>query len=175
MIVCDGPRLFSVFVGICFTADVNHGSLSLRVSDYVTHYCRLKCKMFPLRYIGQTGRTFHIRYKEHIRATRRNEDTPEYAKHVLNNKHSYGTTRYPVRLGSPKNAQHHMYVSNRSHTHRNTAVNERKQQTNLVIFTWIQYYYGCHQHMTWHTERRIQIKSLKRPPQHVLGGILFWS
>jgi hypothetical protein len=44
----------------------------------------------PQYYIGQTGRTFNIRYKEHIRDIRNNNNNTGYAQHILNNKHEYG-------------------------------------------------------------------------------------
>jgi hypothetical protein len=39
-------------------------------------------------YIGQTGRKFRIRYKEHIR---NNRDNTGYSNHILNTGHTYGT------------------------------------------------------------------------------------
>jgi hypothetical protein len=41
-------------------------------------------------YIGQTGRTFNIRYKEHIRSIKYNREDSGYATHILNNAHCYG-------------------------------------------------------------------------------------
>ncbi|XP_021935838.1 uncharacterized protein LOC110837712 [Zootermopsis nevadensis] len=52
---------------------------------------KLKCKDCPLTYIGQTGRTFTHRYKEHIAAIRHNKDSSAYAKHILNTGHAYNT------------------------------------------------------------------------------------
>jgi hypothetical protein len=37
----------------------------------------------PLKYIGQTGRTFHTRYKEHIHAVRNNNSNSGYSNHIL--------------------------------------------------------------------------------------------
>jgi hypothetical protein len=51
---------------------------------------KLKCMDCPQYYIGQTGRTFNIRYKEHIRDIRNNNDNIGYAQNILNNKHEYG-------------------------------------------------------------------------------------
>jgi hypothetical protein len=42
-----------------------------------------------LKYTGQTGRTFHTRYKEHIQAVRSNNS--RYSNHILNKRHTYGT------------------------------------------------------------------------------------
>jgi hypothetical protein len=43
----------------------------------------------PLKYIEQTGRAFHARYKEHIQAIRNNNNSG-YSNHILNTKHKYG-------------------------------------------------------------------------------------
>jgi hypothetical protein len=51
---------------------------------------RLKCKGCPLEYIGQTGCSFGIRYKEHMSAIKHNKDTSTYAQHILDTGHSYG-------------------------------------------------------------------------------------
>jgi hypothetical protein len=52
---------------------------------------QLKCLHCPLKYIGQTGRTFHTRYKECIQAIRYNSSNSEYSSHILNTGHICGT------------------------------------------------------------------------------------
>jgi hypothetical protein len=42
-------------------------------------------------YVGQTGRSFKIRYEEHIRDIRLNKDKSKYAMHMLQFSHEYGT------------------------------------------------------------------------------------
>jgi hypothetical protein len=44
-----------------------------------------------MKYVGQTGRTFNTRYKEHIHDLRRNNSNTGYANHILNTGHTYGT------------------------------------------------------------------------------------
>jgi hypothetical protein len=51
----------------------------------------MKCLNCPLRYRGQTGRIFKIRYKEHIQAIRNNNTNSGYSNHLLNTPHTYGT------------------------------------------------------------------------------------
>jgi hypothetical protein len=41
----------------------------------------------------QTGRTFNISYKEHIRDIRNSNDNVGYAQHILNKKHEYGNVQ----------------------------------------------------------------------------------
>jgi hypothetical protein len=51
----------------------------------------LKCKSCPMKYVGQTGRNFKTRYREHILAIRNNNTTSRYAQHILETGHEYGT------------------------------------------------------------------------------------
>jgi hypothetical protein len=51
---------------------------------------KMKCMDCPQYYIGQTGRTFNIRYKEHVHDIRKNNNTIGYAQHIPNSKHKYG-------------------------------------------------------------------------------------
>jgi hypothetical protein len=45
----------------------------------------------PIKYVGQTGRTFNTRYKEHIHDIRSNNSHSGYSNHILNTGHAYGT------------------------------------------------------------------------------------
>jgi hypothetical protein len=47
----------------------------------------IKCKRCPLNYIGQTGRNFRARFKEHIHAIRTNKTASKYAQHILETEH----------------------------------------------------------------------------------------
>jgi hypothetical protein len=42
----------------------------------------------PVKYIGQNGRRFHIRYKEHRESIRYTQSS-----HILNTGHTYGTIK----------------------------------------------------------------------------------
>ena len=48
----------------------------------------LKCPDCNMRYVGQTGRTFHTRYKEHYRDYKQNNKSSKYAQHLTENRHS---------------------------------------------------------------------------------------
>jgi hypothetical protein len=62
-----------------------------------TNLCHLyghflfKFSMFHWRNIGQSGRSTAVRHKEHVRYIRTNNPTSDYALHILNNKHDFGT------------------------------------------------------------------------------------
>jgi hypothetical protein len=51
---------------------------------------QLQCNECPKRYIGQIGRTFEIRYREHVRDIKNDEHNSKYAQHILDTTHEYG-------------------------------------------------------------------------------------
>jgi hypothetical protein len=51
---------------------------------------KITCQSRQKVYIGQTGRNFKTRFKEHIRNIRFNKDESAYAQHILNQGHQYG-------------------------------------------------------------------------------------
>jgi TPP-dependent indolepyruvate ferredoxin oxidoreductase alpha subunit len=59
---------------------------------------QLQCNECPLKYIGQTGRTFRDRYKEHINAIRFNKPHSKFALHILNTGHSYNTIEETLKV-----------------------------------------------------------------------------
>jgi hypothetical protein len=62
----------------------------------------MKCGDCSMKYIGQTGRTFNTRYKEHIYNIKSNNSNTGYSRHILDTGHSYGTmenTMDVIRIG----------------------------------------------------------------------------
>jgi hypothetical protein len=50
------------------------------------------------KYIGQTGRTFRIRYKQHINDIKTNEQNPKFAQHILDTQDSYNTIDQSIKI-----------------------------------------------------------------------------
>jgi hypothetical protein len=67
----------------------------------------MKCLDCPLKYIGQTGRTFNIRYKEYIQAIRINNNSV-YSNHMLNIGHTYGTITDTMNILRTENKVRHI-------------------------------------------------------------------
>jgi hypothetical protein len=44
---------------------------------------QMKCLDCPLKYVGQTGRTFKTRYKEHIHDIKSNSSNSGYSNHIV--------------------------------------------------------------------------------------------
>jgi hypothetical protein len=45
----------------------------------------------PLKCVGQTGRNFRTRFREHIQAIRNNKPNSKFAQHILDTQHTYDT------------------------------------------------------------------------------------
>jgi hypothetical protein len=56
------------------------------------------CRDCPLKYVGQTGRTFRTRYNEHIREIQMNGKTSKYAQHILNMTHDYDAIEKTMKI-----------------------------------------------------------------------------
>jgi hypothetical protein len=48
---------------------------------------KLKCESCPKVYIGQTGRSFNVRFKEHVSDIVHNRDKTGYSQHISNSGH----------------------------------------------------------------------------------------
>lgn len=62
---------------------------------------RLKCNTCNKIYVGQSGWTIGVRFKEHIIYIKSNNSTSAYAAHILNNRHEYGTKENTLQLLKP--------------------------------------------------------------------------
>jgi hypothetical protein len=88
---------------------------------------QMNCLDCPLKYIGQTGRTFSIRYKEHIHAIRNDDINSGYSNNILNTGHTYGTitdTINVIRTGRKGRhlstlEKYHIYKISRDNLHMN--------------------------------------------------------
>jgi hypothetical protein len=71
----------------------------LNVSKYEqSGIYRLDCQTRPLKYVGQTGTPFKVRFKEHIQAMKGNEDASMLAQHILNTENAYGCTEDTITI-----------------------------------------------------------------------------
>lgn len=50
----------------------------------------LKCKMCDQWYVGQTGRDLKIRYYDHLKYIRNDNQQSAHTGHILNNRHENG-------------------------------------------------------------------------------------
>jgi hypothetical protein len=84
-------------IKIAFTTKNNIGNLlSKHNNAQKNKYDRrgvyqLTCHNSNKKYIGQTGRPFHVRFKEHVLDYKYTNNKSNFAKHFLENKHSFNS------------------------------------------------------------------------------------
>jgi hypothetical protein len=105
----------------------------------------MKCLDCPLRYIGQIGRTFKVRYKEHIQAIRNNNGNSRYSNHILNMGHTYGTINDTMDVIRYGRKGRHLYTLEKYHIYKisktNIQLNDTYEMQN-PIFQEIHEIYG---------------------------------
>jgi hypothetical protein len=69
-------------------------------------------------YVGQTGKKFHVRYKEHIRDIRSNKGNTGYVNHILNTGHTYGTLENTLQVISTQNKGPNLNILERFHIYK---------------------------------------------------------
>jgi hypothetical protein len=99
---------------------------------------QMKCLDCQLKYVGQSSRTFHTRYIEHIQAIRNNKSNLGYSNHILNGGHKCGTIADTMdiirthRKGKPLNIleKHYVYKVSKD----NLQMNDMNTDTHNQIF-----------------------------------------
>jgi predicted GIY-YIG superfamily endonuclease len=59
---------------------------------------KLTCPDCNVAYIGQTGRNFNKRYKEHKSVFKTNSHTSNYDKHILEQSHTFGPIHQTMQI-----------------------------------------------------------------------------
>jgi hypothetical protein len=88
---------------------------------------QIKFLDYPLKYVGQTERNLHARYKGHVQAIRNNNRNLGYSNHIVNMGHTYGTiTDNMYIIKQRKKGKHintlekyHIYKINKNMLHMN--------------------------------------------------------
>jgi hypothetical protein len=112
---------------------------------------QLKCLDCYKNYIGQTGRNFKQRYREHINDIRQNKEKSGYSQHILNTGHRYGTIDdtmeilYKNKKGLLLNTveQFYIYINKKQNSHLNDIYSDNYNPIYDTLFS-----YTVQQHAT---------------------------
>jgi hypothetical protein len=102
---------------------------------------QLTCTDCNKKYIGQTGRPFLVRYKEHARQYTHDSNKSNFAKHLLDHQHTYitpdgsMTILHTVKKGPMMNTLEKFHVY--KETRKNNQLNDRSTVTPNAIFDTI--------------------------------------
>jgi hypothetical protein len=88
----------------------------------------------PLKYIGQTGRTFNIRCKEHIHAIRNNNNNSGYLNNILNTGHTSGTINVTMDIIMKGKKGKHLNTLGKYYIHKISKNNLHMNDTYNPIF-----------------------------------------
>jgi hypothetical protein len=79
---------------------------------------KLKCADCPLQYIGQMGRTFKVRFKEHIRDIRNNKSTSGHVQRILDTGHACGKMNEIMDIVKVQEKGKHLNTSEKYHLYK---------------------------------------------------------
>ena len=94
-----------------------------------------------MNYVGQTGRSFRIRFAEHFRDYKYNTNKSKFAQHSLDNKHSIGPIEdvmdilYKTNKGKLMDTMERYYIC--KETHMNNQINDKNTAKPNIIFDTI--------------------------------------
>jgi hypothetical protein len=60
--------------------------------------CKLACPDCNKAYVGQTGRNLEVRFNEHKNAFKTNSHTSNFAKHLIEQAHSFSSIQNSMRI-----------------------------------------------------------------------------
>lgn len=92
---------------------------------------KIKCNDCNQVYIGQTGRNFKCRFKEHIQALRTNNQTSmksTFAEHLLKENHTYSDMKSNMEILSFETKGDRMNIKEEFYIY----LNSKKYQQNLL-------------------------------------------
>jgi hypothetical protein len=85
---------------------------------------QMQCTSCPLKYIGQMGRSFNIRYREHLQDIKNINGNSVYSNHILNTDHSKGSiTDIMKAIKAPKRQNIYIYKGSKEELHVKDAHN----------------------------------------------------
>ena len=103
---------------------------------------KLTCPDCGKAYVGQTGRSFYTRYKEHNLSYRTNKSNSNYAKHMIDNNHTFPPIEEALYILEFHKKSMHMNTLERYHIHKeahqNNHLNDQHTVPHNKIFQIIQ-------------------------------------
>jgi hypothetical protein len=127
-----------VRIGYCANNTIKNNCI---IPTYKYETCgvyNMKCLTCELVNVGQTGRDFKTRYKEHINDIRQNVEKSRYAVHMLKENHEYGPIEEVMNVIKMENEGKQLDVYERFYIYKATkqkyVMNEQHSDVNNVLF-----------------------------------------
>jgi len=94
---------------------------------------KLTCPDCHKAFVGQTSRRFATHFKEHETAFRHNSNNSSFAKHLIENAHSFGPTHSIMQLLHYHRKGNHLNTLERFHTHTEFTANNHLNDDQTII------------------------------------------
>jgi hypothetical protein len=85
-----------------------------------------------MKYIGETGYPFSIRFAEHFRDYKYNSNKSKFAQYLLGNKHSIGPIDYIMEILYRNNKGKLMDTREKYHIYKETQLNNQINDKNTI-------------------------------------------
>jgi hypothetical protein len=93
---------------------------------------KLTCPHCSKAYIGQTGRIFSTRFKEHKQAAKNNTTSSNFAKHINEHAHSFRTIDTTMSILKKQRKGPHLNTLERFYIHKEAALNKHLNDQNTI-------------------------------------------
>src|SRR5215469_4544053 len=94
---------------------------------------KLSCPDCNKAYIGQTGRKFLTRFKEHKRAAKLNKDYSNFAKHINTHAHSFGAIDTTMTILKKQGRGTHLNTLERFYIHKEASHNNHLNDNHTIL------------------------------------------
>jgi len=85
-----------------------------------------------MKYVGQTGKSFPVRFSEHFRDYKYNNNKSKFTEHLLDNKHSIGPIEDIMKVLCKTNKRKLMDTMERYKIYKETYMNNQINDTNIA-------------------------------------------
>jgi hypothetical protein len=98
-----------------------------------------------MKYVGQTGRSFRIRFQEHFRDFKYGNRKSKFATHLLDNRHAIGDIENTMEITHVTNKEKLMDTMEKFYIYRETKLNNKINgkltiKSNVIFETIVQEY-----------------------------------
>ena len=98
---------------------------------------KLTCPDCKKAYVGQTGRSFSIRYNEHKLAFRNNSHTSKFAQRLIDHAHSFGTIHDTMQVLQNHKKSAHLNTLERYYINAKYANNNHLNDSHTIVLNAI--------------------------------------
>jgi predicted GIY-YIG superfamily endonuclease len=127
------------YIGIAFRTKNTIENLLNRENEMYNKYDQcgvyeLKCNSCPKVYIGQTGRNFKTRFKEHIQDIGSNRTKTGYSQHIINTGYEYSNVENTLNVLNVEKNGAFLYTLEKFHIYKTQKTDNLLNENSIDIY-----------------------------------------